>query len=82
MSILELAMKDPESQADNGFIEVALSELESDIAHIEQVHKTLLVGDRADFEKARHDWLMLTKIQVAYAVSYWRNGIFARYAKR
>lgn len=79
MNILKKAMQDPNSRADKAFIEAALSELEENIAHIEQNHNTMLVGDRADFDTARRDWLNMTKIQVAYAVSYWQSGIFKRY---
>lgn len=80
MTILERSMRDPDTLADKDFIEAALAELEEDIAYIEQKHCTVLVGDRADFDKARHDWLRFTKVQVAYAVSYWRAGIFKRYS--
>ena len=80
MGILELAMKDANAIADKAFIDMALSELKSDIVLIEQSYNTVLVGDRNDFEKARRDWLRFTKMQVAFAVSAWRNGIFERYS--
>lgn len=82
MSVLEKAMQDSNSLADKAFIEEALSELENDIVYIEQGHNVMLVGDRADFDKARRDWLHLIKIQVAYAVSYWRAGMFKRYSRK
>lgn len=82
MTILEYAMRDPNVLADRDFIEAALSELETDIAYIEKRHNVVLVGDRADFNRARYDWLYLTKAQVAWAVSYWRSGIFRRYCEK
>lgn len=82
MNILELASQDPNALADEDFIEKALSDLESDIRYVEQKHNMVLVGDRADFDRVRHDWRIMTRAQVAYAVSYWRRGIFERYAKR
>ena len=51
MTILERSMQDPDTLADKDFIEAALAELEEDIAYIEQKYCTVLVGDRADFDK-------------------------------
>ena len=41
-----------------------------------------VVGDRADFNSAWRDWPGMSKAQVAYAVSVWRSGIFAKYMHR
>lgn len=78
-NILELAMAAPNEKADAEFIELALADLLSDIAYVEARHGVVLVGDRADFDRARKDWLWFTRVQVAHAVSVWRSGIFKRY---
>lgn len=80
MDILELAMKDPETLADKDFVEKALAEIENDITYVEQKCQVELVGDRADFNTARREWLQLTKIQVAYQVSAWRSNIQKSYS--
>lgn len=82
MCILQRAMLDSDSLTDADFIEAALSELEKDIIYIEQCNHVELVGDRADFDSARRDWKLLTKLNVALAVNCWSNSIRSRYSDK
>lgn len=82
MSINEEAMKNPDKKATKDFIEKALSELEEDIEYIEKKVGTVLIGDRANFERARKDLINLTQFEVVQFISIWRKGIYNRYSIR
>lgn len=79
MDIYKELEKNPNKKADREFIEAAIKDVELYIIFIEQKFNKTLVGDRADFDKARRDWLNMSVAQVCFAVSYWKKGIFDRY---
>ena len=60
-------------------IELELKDLLSDIEYIEKKYNTRLIGERNNFNNARHDLLGLTKAQCVIFFSIWRKGIFSRY---
>lgn len=78
MNLLVEAMKKPNEKADDKFIEMALADIEEEIAYEESRLHIHIVGDRRDFDKARRDWKGLSKMQVAYIASIWRNAIYTR----
>ena len=82
MTLLEKAMQAPNEKAGDKFINMALADVEEEISSIENRFHVCLIGDRRDFEKARRDWKHLTKGQVAYQVSAWKNGIRNRYKNK
>lgn len=79
MDINKTAMENPMQRASAEFIEQAIRDVEDCIVQIEQTYKKVLIGDRSFLDQARQDWKRMTNIQVAYAASLWRAGIWQRY---
>lgn len=82
MNLFVEAMKEPNAKADDKFIEMALADIEEEIAYEESRLHIHIVGDRRDFDKARREWKGLSKMQVAYIASTWRNAIYTRYMNK
>lgn len=61
---------------------MALADIEEEIAYEESRLHIHIVGDRRDFDKARREWKGLSKMQVAYIASTWRNAIYTRYMNK
>lgn len=82
MNLLVEAMKNPNAKADDKFIEIALADVEEEIAYEEKRLHIHIIGDRKDFAAAKRDWKELSKMQVAHAASTWRRAIYTRYMNR
>lgn len=75
-------MQNPDKKATKDFIEKALSELEEDIKYIEERVGTVLIGDRANFNRARKYLINHTQFEVVHFISVWRKGIYNKYFTR
>lgn len=60
-------------------IALEIKDLKADIAYIERMYNTTLVGERLNLTKPYVDCQGMTRAQCACFFSVWRNGMYKRY---